>query len=235
MNGIKLKNTSIRFMPEEQPSREKLLWEIVNLRKTINELQQEKTDLEILLETTTEHSDLIESELQKEISDRQKAEIALQKANQELQQLTMLDGLTKVANRRRFDNYLAQEWQRLTQEGYPLSLILCDVDYFKSYNDTYGHQAGDDCLQQIAQAIKNAVNRPEDLVARYGGEEFAVILPNTKAEGALHIAETIRLKIQSLQLIHIKSPINKYITLSLGVFSTIPAQENSPQSLIFLS
>ncbi|MCC0179790.1 diguanylate cyclase [Waterburya agarophytonicola K14] len=141
----------------------------------------------------------------------------------ELEQLAVIDGLTKIANRRKFDRYLATEWKRLTREKNPLSLILCDIDYFKLYNDTYGHQAGDLCLQKVAQAISKALKRPADLVARYGGEEFAVILPNTEIGGAISLAEQIRLQVQSLKIPHINSPVDLYITLSFGVSSSIPS------------
>lgn len=141
---------------------------------------------------------------------------------QKLEELSVVDGLTKIANRRKFDRYLAAEWKRLTREQNPLSLILCDVDHFKLYNDTYGHQAGDLCLRQIAQAISHVVKRPADLVARYGGEEFAVILPNTDLNGAKYIAQKIRLQIASLRIPHINSPVDLYVTLSFGVASCIP-------------
>ena len=171
-------------------------------------------------------------QLQQEIKQRQQAESALQEANQELQRLATLDGLTQVANRRRFDEYLNKTWKILVREQLPLSLLMCDVDFFKLYNDAKGHQAGDDCLQQVARAMKHAVKRPADLVARYGGEEFAVILPNTNGEGALRVAEEIRLSVRRLCLVHPQSPINKYITFSLGVSSTIPWHEASPEQLL---
>ncbi len=113
-----------------------------------------------------------------------------------------------------------------------LSLILCDVDYFKLYNDHYGHQEGDDCLQQVAQALRRAVRRPADLVARYGGEEFAVILPNTEGETAVIVAEIIREEIKKLKIIHSYSKVSEYITLSLGVSCLIPTQYNSPEPLV---
>jgi diguanylate cyclase (GGDEF)-like protein/PAS domain S-box-containing protein len=146
----------------------------------------------------------------------------LEQANQELEALAVLDGLTKIANRRKFDQYLEGEWKRLTRERSPLSLILCDLDYFKLYNDTYGHQAGDRCLQEVAQAISKVIKRPADLVARYGGEEFAVILPNTDAGGAKYLARQIRLHIEALKIPHINSSVDLYVTLSLGVASCIP-------------
>jgi diguanylate cyclase (GGDEF)-like protein/PAS domain S-box-containing protein len=153
-------------------------------------------------------------------------------ANQQLQQLVCLDGLTQVANRRRFDEYLDTEWLRMVREKQPLSLILCDVDCFKAYNDTYGHIAGDTCLQEIANGIRAAVKRPADLVARYGGEEFAVILPNTTAEGAAKVAVEIQSQLRSLQIEHRQSCVSKYITVSMGVASTIPSTRSFPEMLI---
>lgn len=156
----------------------------------------------------------------------------LEEANLELQRLSTSDSLTGVANRRRFDEYLDWEWRRLSREKKPLSLILCDLDFFKSYNDTYGHQAGDACLQQVANSIQMSVKRSADLVARYGGEEFAIILPNTDAFGGLTVAEEIRKKIKSLQIPHAGSLVNKYVTLSLGLATIIPHLETSPEQLI---
>src|SRR4028119_2258104 len=129
----------------------------------------------------------------------------LEIANRELQRLAALDGLTGVANRRRFDEYLDDEWQRMAREKLPLSLILGDIDFFKKYNDTYGHQAGDACLRRVADALRFCAKRSVDLVARYGGEEFAVILPNTSAAGAALVAEEIRLVVNTLEIAHIQS------------------------------
>ena len=118
--------------------------------------------------------------------------VELQKANDQLTQLSLSDALTGIANRRMFDVYLKQEWRRAMREGSPLSVMLADVDHFKNYNDTYGHQQGDMCLIGVSAVLQLHMQRPADLVARYGGEEFAVILPGTDAEGALHMAETLR-------------------------------------------
>ncbi|BAZ22044.1 diguanylate cyclase with PAS/PAC and GAF sensors [Kalymmatonema gypsitolerans NIES-4073] len=156
----------------------------------------------------------------------------LQIANQELQRLANLDGLTQLANRRRFDQYLKKEWLRLAREQNPLSLILCDVDYFKSYNDTYGHPAGDTCLIEIAQAISGAVKRPADLVARYGGEEFAVLLPNTDSNGAIQVVQFIQKKVRQLNLPHIASLVRQYVTLSFGIATVFPSHNGSVQALI---
>ena len=153
-------------------------------------------------------------------------------ANQELYRLASLDGLTLLANRRKFDQFLTQEWRRMARDNQPLSLILCDVDCFKLYNDTYGHQAGDDCLRQVARAMNTTISRPGDLVARYGGEEFAIILPNTDQTTALSIAENLRLTIKNQAIPHSKSPIAKIVSLSLGVSTLIPRLETPPETLI---
>jgi two-component system, cell cycle response regulator len=126
----------------------------------------------------------------RDITGRKRIELALQDANQKLEQLANLDGLTQVANRRCFDGQLQGEWKRLAREQQPLSLILFDVDKFKSYNDYYGHLAGDDCLIRIAQTVQQIVHRPADLVARYGGEEFSVLLPHTDLGGAIKVAQS---------------------------------------------
>jgi diguanylate cyclase (GGDEF)-like protein len=170
--------------------------------------------------------------LTREIDQRKKAENALKKANQKLQKLVCIDGLTKVSNRRKFDEYLKQEWVRLGRQNNPLSLILCDIDYFKAYNDTYGHPAGDECLKQVAQAICQAVKRPADLVARYGGEEFAAILPHTHSTAALSVARNIQRKIQQLNIKHCASDVCDIVTISLGICTMIPTGEASTDTLI---
>lgn len=156
----------------------------------------------------------------------------LKKANQELQRLASLDGLTQLANRRCFDEYLNTEWFKLKLQKYPLSLILCDVDYFKLYNDNYGHQAGDECLKQVANTMGAIVSRPGDLVARYGGEEFAIILPNTAQKGAMNVAEKIREEIKNLHIEHRASAVSDRVTVSLGISTLIPSVESAPEMLI---
>lgn len=177
------------------------------------------------------------AQLQQEIQERQRVETELQRANRELERLAALDGLTQVANRRRLDEYLQQEWQRLSRVNSSLSFILCDVDYFKLYNDTYGHQAGDECLRQIAQAIRRAARRPSDLVARYGGEEFALVLPNTDINGAMQVAASVHWEVKLLNIPHVHSPVSNYITVSIGVTSIEngPEYKNAPSVLIELA
>ena len=159
----------------------------------------------------------------------------LEKANQALQYLATYDSLTEVRNRRFFNDYMDTEWRRLAREEAPLSLIMCDIDYFKLYNDTYGHQAGDECLRQVAQVLSGSVKRSADLVARYGGEEFAIVLPNTDIEGAACVAETIGQQVRGLRIVHAKSAVSEYVTLSLGVACCIPAPMSQPGALIAIA
>ncbi len=219
----------------EDIAQENLLWQIEQLRQEVEELKREKVDLEIMLETNTEHADAVESQLHQEICNHQKAQAALHLANQELEKLSILDGLTQVANRRCFDDYLLQEWQKANRQQVPISLILADIDYFKFYNDTYGHPIGDYCLQQVALTIECVIESLGGLVARYGGEEFAIILPGIDGQKALEIAEDIGKKVRGLKIDHQMSPINNYVTLSLGVYSVVPSKESSPELLIALA
>ncbi|MDM9584465.1 PleD family two-component system response regulator [Nostoc sp. GT001] len=156
----------------------------------------------------------------------------LEAVNLELQRLVTIDGLTQIANRRRFEEYFSQEWHRLKREQRPLSLILCDVDFFKLYNDTYGHRVGDRCLQKIAQAIKDIIKRPGDLVARYGGEEFAVILPNTDIDGAIHVAKKICHTVRTLAIPHQNSQVSSYVTISVGFTTEIPQPDSDLEEMI---
>lgn len=213
-------------------SREQLVLELVKLHQEVEHLRLEKNDLEIVLETTAEHADGIESQLRSSYREIGRLCRELAVANQELKRLAHCDALTGLANRRRFDQYLDRVWQQLAQNQQPLSLILCDVDFFKLYNDAYGHPAGDECLRDIACAIRQTVKRASDLVARYGGEEMAVVLPNTDATGALTLAQTIGDRIRSLRLPHEGSKVSQYVTLSLGVACHLPQANLSCDVLI---
>ncbi len=156
----------------------------------------------------------------------------LENLNQELSGMAWSDGLTQIANRRRFDQYLQAEWQRLVREQAPLTLILCDIDQFKLYNDHYGHLSGDLCLQQVARVIKRVTKRPADLAARYGGEELAVILPNTSLKGGIKVAHEIQRAIAKLAIPHIRSTVHAFITLSIGIATQIPQRGQSPEQII---
>lgn len=170
-----------------------------------------------------------------DISDIVRADINLKEANEKLKELSIMDGLTRIPNRRRFDEFLCSEWNRHFRGKNYLSIILCDIDFFKFYNDTYGHQAGDECLKKVALAIQEMVHRSTDLCARYGGEEFVVILPCTDAEGAMIVAEKIRMNVKNLEISHENSKVDAHITLSLGVATMIPTNCNSAEELVALA
>jgi diguanylate cyclase (GGDEF)-like protein len=146
-----------------------------------------------------------------------RTEEQLRKANESLYLMSTVDALTGIANRRAYNKCMEREWKKMLRNQSPLSLILADIDFFKDYNDFYGHKAGDSCLRRVAHLIRHAAVRPGDFVARYGGEEFAVILADTEAEGALHVAERIRSAIVAQQIAHHTSTIAPHITISLGV------------------
>ncbi len=156
----------------------------------------------------------------------------LKKVNNELQHLANSDGLTKIGNRRRFEQFLTDEWHRAVRFKTEISLVMLDIDHFKLYNDTYGHQAGDDCLQKVAEALADTIKRPTDLVARFGGEEFAIILGGTDAEGAINIAEQAMENVKNLKIPHSNSKTSEYLTISLGVATTFAKFEITESELI---
>ncbi len=161
----------------------------------------------------------------RDMTEQKKAQIALQN-------LAARDALTGIANRRSFDSVLLLEWARSQRENQPLSLILADVDFFKRFNDNYGHPQGDECLRQVANSLASAVFRPADLVARYGGEEFAIVMPNTDAAGARAVAERIREGISDLRIAHAYSEVADHVTLSLGVATLTPTKDMKSSALI---
>lgn len=157
----------------------------------------------------------------------------LEQANQRLQALTMQDGLTGIRNRRYFDDKLTREWQRATRNRDTLALLLIDIDFFKAFNDKYGHLVGDECLKRVAQAIENAITRPSDAAARYGGEEFAVILPETGVEGALHVAENIRRSVEQIRIEVGEARVQ--VSVSIGVAILTPEEGRASQDLIMVA
>lgn len=173
----------------------------------------------------------------RDITTRKQMELDLQEANQKLEVMANLDGLTQVANRRCFDLRLQTEYERLAWEKQPLSLILFDLDGFKLYNDNYGHLAGDDCLIKVAQAVRQMVHRSGDLVARYGGEEFVVLLPQTDLEGAISVSQRIQQTIRNLKISHAWSNVKDIdiVSVTLGIASLIPTWECEPDTLIALA
>ncbi len=183
------------------------------LRVLVNSITQKSRDLEVILQAITEHSDQLD----------------LQWLNRyvETENAANTDALTGLANRRVFDQSIVQEWARARRNQQPLALIVCDIDFFKKYNDNYGHQQGDYCLRQVALALKGAVQRVEDLVARYGGEEFIVLLPNTDLAGALEIAQHIAKRLHEANIPHEYSAISDRITISMGVCAMIPSDSDN--------
>lgn len=159
----------------------------------------------------------------------------LAEVNAELQRLSDEDIVTHLANRRKFESCLSDEWKRMLREQLPLSLIFCDIDFFKPYNDTYGHVQGDQCLGKVAQAVRNCIHRPGDLVARFGGEEFVTILAGTDGPGAVIVAEAMRREVRSLKIPHRTSAVDNYVTLSAGVATIVPAEGLFPEELLKLA
>jgi two-component system chemotaxis family response regulator WspR len=159
----------------------------------------------------------------------QKAQADLEKQNIELLRLSQLDGMTEVANRRYFDEYLLIELKRATRNQLPLAVIMLDIDHFKTYNDTYGHLQGDVCLKKVAAILKQQKRRPADFIARYGGEEFSLLLPETDLAGAATLAEKVRAAIESEHIPHQGSSTAAYVTASLGVTGGIPTADDSPE------
>jgi len=149
-----------------------------------------------------------------------------------LEHLSVTDGLTGISNRRRFDDFIEHEWLRAMRNRHHLSLILMDIDFFKNFNDNYGHVAGDDCLRRIAQVLLSMVKRASDLAARYGGEEFACVLPGTDSDGAFVFAHKIADRIRSLKIPHAYSSVSGYVTVSMGVATMIPHHGQSLSELI---
>jgi diguanylate cyclase (GGDEF)-like protein len=157
---------------------------------------------------------------------------ALEHANKQLEQLSFIDGLTGVGNRRAFDQQLQREWRRAVRKGgEPLSVILVDVDHFKAYNDTFGHEAGDIALRSVAAALKGAVERAADMVARYGGEEFIIVLPDTDHVGVMKVAERLRQRVAALSIEH-RTNAGPFLTISLGVATAVPGERKSVEELV---
>jgi len=155
---------------------------------------------------------------------------ALEDANQQLQRLATTDALTQIPNRLAFDKQFLQEWRLSVRNKTPFSVAMVDIDNFKQYNDNYGHQQGDTCLQKVAKALSESVKRPSDMVARYGGEEFSVIFPNTPANGAKTIAEHIRASIEGLQIPHAHAEASPHVTISMGIANSFPGNTDEPDT-----
>jgi diguanylate cyclase (GGDEF)-like protein len=171
-------------------------------------------------------------QLQEQIERERALTLQLEAANQELTRLATSDGLTGLANRRYFDEVLDREWRRAVREHEPFSLLLCDVDCFKTYNDTYGHLMGDHCLESVAKILMQSIHRSTDLAARYGGEEFAIIMPNTPIAGSRQIANRIQQQLAHAAIPHAASTVSAVVTLSIGLICVVPEQGCTPTAVL---
>lgn len=205
---------------------EQTLWGLLIAHQCGDTRMWQKADVRLLQSLSTQVGIAIQ---------QAKMHAQLTLANEQLKRIAYLDGLTQVPNRRRFEQHIQTEWRRMSREQKPLALIIGDIDFFKAYNDFYGHQAGDNCLRLVARTLMRAAKRPGDLVARYGGEEFVVVLPNTDLKGAETVAEDIRFLIRSRRIDHKKSEVDKFVTLSLGVASCIPNNSMTTDDLVKLA
>ena len=199
----------------------------------LEELRQHRHQYFVLWNSKKGYCGLVSSSdillfLRKTLDERSRE---LEAVNRKLEKLSSTDGLTGIANRRSFDTLFASEWKRAQRSGQPLGLALIDVDYFKKYNDRYGHQAGDHCLKTVAGALASSFRRSGDLVARYGGEEFVLLSPETDSLTMVKLAEKIRLVVRNKNLLHEDSPLN-YLTISVGVASFQPGLQEAPEALI---
>lgn len=167
-----------------------------------------------------------------DISERKKAEEELIRLQVELERLSLTDGLTGICNRRMFDQRLETEWNDSKRHRKPLSLIILDIDYFKQYNDLYGHVGGDECLRSLAVALNATVRRQRDVVARFGGEEFALLLPETDEVMARKLAQECAEGIGRLQIPHKNSSVSQFVTASIGVKTTVPAGDTTPREFV---
>ena len=163
---------------------------------------------------------------------RVRTHVELKRRGDLLETLSMRDGLTGIANRRRFDDTLERAWRQSLRNATPLSLVMADIDHFKAYNDTYGHMAGDECLRSVARTLEAALKRPGDLAARYGGEEFAMVLEDTTLSGAAHLAENMRRAVADLGLEHQGSCVCGVVTVTLGVATAVPRPGQLPETLL---
>jgi diguanylate cyclase (GGDEF)-like protein len=163
---------------------------------------------------------------------RVRTQLTVKRQSDALRALTLTDGLTGVSNRRAFDEALSNEWRRCARAQVPVALIMVDIDHFKNFNDEYGHQAGDECLQQVSAAMRRAAGRPQDMVARYGGEEFAVLLPHSDARGAQCVAKRLLDEIARLGIAHARSSAGPHVTVSMGIAALTPCEGQEPALLV---
>lgn len=221
-----------------------------SVRVELTDIVKQFRDMALTLEEKESHLVNANQELIKKFNAQLKTEILLKEAqanleqkiqartvelhaaNQELMKISRIDGLTQIGNRRQFDDFFNLEWSRAQRNNTILSLVLCDIDNFKLYNDKFGHQVGDECLKKVAKLLEKSTNRPTDLVARYGGEEFAIILPATGVSGVTNVAEKIQKMLQKEQILAPEETGQKYLSLSIGISSCTPKASTSVEDLI---
>ncbi len=170
--------------------------------------------------------------LKQEMDQRKARERQLEALTRRLHELSNLDGLTNVANRRSFEENFGREWRRAKRDITPIAVMMIDIDFFKRYNDTYGHLEGDSCLKKVAEAIRKSLRRPGDFLARYGGEEFIVILPNTDLNGAETIAQVVQDAVSNLNIQHAASDVSSIVTVSIGIAGLFPEETTDPKALL---
>lgn len=209
---IKLKS----YMENRQETNRKLEEMNINLEQKVNKRTEQLTKNNELLAFEIVERTKVEELLMVRYKELEETKEKLEEANNQLNMLSNLDSLTGIPNRRSLDDFMNREWKKSIREKIPLSIVMIDIDFFKNYNDTYGHLEGDDCLKKVAAEIAKSLKRPADFAARYGGEEFIVVLPNTDRQGAKDVAERIRRNIEILNIPHASSKITDYITVSLG-------------------
>ena len=166
---------------------------------------------------------------------RVKLHLNLKRKQELLEKYAFIDALTEIPNRRRFNDVMEKEWQRASRSGYPISLMFIDIDHFKDYNDTYGHGKGDECLHRVAAVMDRTLRRAGDFMGRYGGEEFAVVLPDTRSEKAVEIAENIQKAVDDIAIAHGTSPVAPHVTISIGIATVTPNKKDAsftPKDLI---
>jgi diguanylate cyclase (GGDEF)-like protein/PAS domain S-box-containing protein len=226
------------FCRTKQPSDEDLLQMMAAVGSQLGQFVKRKYAEKELQEAEASIRNLYEQEkrqrkklVQQNVALEQ-TKLELEAANSALQRLASVDGLTQIANRRCFDKTLQSEWLRMGRNQEPISLILLDIDFFKLYNDHYGHQGGDECLKKVAEILELNAQRGGDLSARYGGEEFAIILSQTDAKGAMRVAESIRSDLKAQAIPHALSKVNEFVTASIGIASTVPHPELCVEWLI---
>lgn len=209
-----LSDTNLK-LKAEIAERQRMQLKLQSLLELIN---RQKADLEIMMETVTQHGDVID------VQWREQMGAAVELAN--------LDPLTQCSNRRRFDSYLGEQWQFHSQNQQSIALILCDIDYFKAFNDFYGHLSGDDCLRRVAQVMSASLRQPRDLLCRYGGEEFVAILPGATLQGAVLSARRMQASVAGLDVPHHPSLISERVTVSFGVAAMVPPAGSQAETLI---